>query len=120
MRRCGELGIAVDLSHLNLRGFEDVARVLDGPLIASHSCAHALCPSSRNLTDAQLDRIAASGGLCRVNLAVSALRADGRDGGFTAAEVRLIAHGNWRRVLAQAWREPGGAATGGPPSPAGP
>jgi membrane dipeptidase len=53
--RCAELGIAVDLSHLNEAGFWDVARLELAPLVASHSGAHALCPASRNLTDAQLE-----------------------------------------------------------------
>ena len=61
MRRCAELGIAVDLSHLNEQGFWDVAKLELAPLIASHSGAHAICPASRNLTDAQLDAIGASG-----------------------------------------------------------
>src|ERR687885_810159 len=57
VRRCAELGIAVDLSHLNEAGFWDVARLDQGPLIASHSGAHALAAASRNLTDAQLDAV---------------------------------------------------------------
>lgn len=79
VRRCRSLGIAVDVSHLNAAGFGDVARVLDGPIIASHSGVHALCPSTRNLTDDQLSLIAASDGLAGVSFEVSALRADGRD-----------------------------------------
>jgi membrane dipeptidase len=79
VRRCAELGIAVDLSHLNAAGFWDVARTLDGPLIASHSGVHRLCPSTRNLTDDQLDAIAASGGLVGINFDVGSLRADGAD-----------------------------------------
>jgi membrane dipeptidase len=79
VRRCAELGIAVDLSHLNAAGFWDVARTLDGPLIASHSGVHGLCPSTRNLTDDQLDAIAASGGLVGINFDVGSLREDGGD-----------------------------------------
>ena len=55
VRRCAELGILVDLSHLNEAGFWDVAALEAGPLVAPHSGAYALCPTSRNLTDAQLD-----------------------------------------------------------------
>ena len=77
--RCAELGIAVDLSHLNEAGFWDVARTLDGPLIASHSGVHALCTYSRNLTDDQLDAIGSSGGLVGINFDVGSLRADGGD-----------------------------------------
>jgi membrane dipeptidase len=74
---CNERGILVDLSHLNEAGFWDVARLSTAPLVATHSNAHALCPSSRNLTDAQLDAIGASGGVVGVNFAVSFVREDG-------------------------------------------
>ena len=79
VRRCAQQGIAFDLSHLNEAGFWDVARLDAAPLIASHSGAHALCPASRNLTDAQLDAIGASGGLVGVVFAVAFLRADGAE-----------------------------------------
>jgi membrane dipeptidase len=87
VRRCAELGIAVDLSHLNAAGFWDVARTLDAPLIASHSGVHALCPSTRNLTDDQLDAIASSGGLVGINFDTGALRADGADDAETPVEL---------------------------------
>jgi membrane dipeptidase len=77
VRACNDLGILVDLSHLNERGFWDVAGISDAPLVATHSNAHALCPSSRNLTDEQLDAIARSGGIVGVNFAVTFLRQDG-------------------------------------------
>jgi membrane dipeptidase len=76
VQRCAELGILVDLSHLNEAGFWDVARIEPGPLVASHSAAHALCPASRNLTDAQLDAIGSSGGLVGVVFGSSFLRTD--------------------------------------------
>ena len=96
VRRCAELGIAVDLSHLNERGFWDVAGLGLAPLIASHSGAHAICPASRNLTDAQLDAIGASGGLVGVVYAVAFVRPDGVEDPDTpleaiAAHVRHIA-----------------------------
>jgi membrane dipeptidase len=94
VRRCAELGIALDLSHLNAAGFWDVARALDGPLIASHSCVHALSPSARNLTDDQLDAIAASGGLVGICFAVSFLRADGADDTDTPLE-RIAEHARY-------------------------
>lgn len=76
---CGELGILVDLSHLNEAGFWDVARIEAGPLVASHSGAHAICATSRNLTDAQLDAIGASGGLVGIVFATPFLRPDFAD-----------------------------------------
>jgi membrane dipeptidase len=92
VRRCAELGIAVDMSHLNEAGFWDAARALDGaPLIASHSGVHALCPASRNLTDDQLRAIAAQGGLVGIVFACPFLRADGADDADTPLE-RLVEH----------------------------
>jgi len=76
---CNELGILVDCSHLNEAGFWDVAALTSAPLVATHSNAHALCPATRNLTDAQLDAIRDAGGIAGVNFAVSFLREDGRN-----------------------------------------
>ncbi|HKO39484.1 MAG TPA: dipeptidase [Solirubrobacterales bacterium] len=76
---CAELGVLVDLSHMNEAGFWDVARMEPGPLVASHSGAHALCAASRNLTDAQLDAIGASGGLVGIVFATAFLRPDFAD-----------------------------------------
>lgn len=87
VRRCNELGIAVDLSHLNEAGFYDVARISQAPLIASHSGAHALCESTRNLTDEQLRAIATTGGLVGVVFATVFTRADGADDADTPLRV---------------------------------
>ena len=63
VRACNRLGVLVDVSHLNEAGFWDVVRTSDAPIVATHSNAHALCASSRNLTDEQLDAVARSGGV---------------------------------------------------------
>jgi membrane dipeptidase len=89
VRRCADLGIMIDLSHLNEAGFWDVAGADVGPLVASHSAAHALCPTSRNLTDRQLDAIGSSGGLVGIVYACMFLRPDFADDADTP--VRLIA-----------------------------
>ena len=47
--------------------------------MATHSNAHALCPSTRNLTDRQLDAVRDSDGMVGVNFAVAFLREDGRE-----------------------------------------
>lgn len=76
VRRCNELGIMIDVSHLNERGFWDVAALSTAPLVATHACAHTICPSTRNLTDRQLDAIRDTGGVIGLNLAVNDIRAD--------------------------------------------
>jgi membrane dipeptidase len=88
---CNRLRIMVDLSHLNERGFWDVADISNAPLVASHSNAHALSPHSRNLTDRQLAAIGKSRGLVGVNFAVSFLRPDGRPDKNTPVDL-IIQH----------------------------
>ena len=79
VRACNQLGIMLDLSHLNEKGFWDTEKISQAPLVATHSCVHALCPSPRNLTDKQLDAIGASGGVVGVNFAIKFLRRDGEE-----------------------------------------
>lgn len=88
---CNQHRLALDLSHLNEKGFWDVARLSDAPLIASHSNAHAVCPHARNLTDDQLRAIRESGGIAGLNFAVFFLRPDGRDIADTGLDV-MLAH----------------------------
>ncbi len=78
VRECNALGILVDLSHLNAKGFDDVAAISDAPLVATHSNAFAVTASTRNLTDAQLARIRESRGMVGLNFATSFLRPDGK------------------------------------------
>lgn len=77
VRQCDALGIAIDLSHMNEKGFWDVARTSKKPLIASHSNVHKLCPTTRNLTDDQLKAIKDTNGIAGINFAVAFLREDG-------------------------------------------
>lgn len=84
VRACNRLGVMIDLSHLNEAGFWDVARLSAAPLVATHSNAHAICPSSRNLTDRQLDAIKDSDGMVGLNFAVAFLRPDGGNSPDTA------------------------------------
>lgn len=78
VKRCNELGIMLDLSHLNEAGFWDIAKHSDAPLVATHSNAHAICPHARNLTDKQLSAIAESDGMVGLNYACAFLREDGQ------------------------------------------
>jgi len=87
IRACNRLKILIDLSHLNERGFWDVAQLSDAPLVATHSNAHALSPHSRNLIDDQLKAIGETGGMVGVNFAVSFLRSDGRQDRDTPVEL---------------------------------
>jgi membrane dipeptidase len=79
IRECNSLKIMVDLSHLNEAGFWEVAHLSDAPLVATHSNAHAVTASSRNLSDRQLRAIGETGGMAGLNLATVFLRPDGRE-----------------------------------------
>ena len=91
VRACNDLGILLDVSHLNEQGFWDLAALTQAPIVATHSAVHALCPVTRNLTDKQLDAIRESDGMVGVNFEVSALRADSYDEPNTPLTV-LVQH----------------------------
>lgn len=94
LRLCNELGILVDLSHLTEQGFWDVADLSSAPLVATHSNAHAISASPRNLTDRQLEAIRDSDGMVGLNFAVGFLREDGEKREDTPLElmVRHVDH----------------------------
>lgn len=67
VKRMNELGIIVDVSHLNEEGFWDIIKANKKLTIASHSNARALFNHPRNLTDEQIKAIAHSGGVVGIN-----------------------------------------------------
>jgi membrane dipeptidase len=91
VRECNRLGIVVDVSHINERGFWDIAALTDVPMVATHSNAHALSLSPRNLTDRQLDAIKESDGIVGVNFYLGFLREDGGDDPATPLS-RIVDH----------------------------
>jgi membrane dipeptidase len=91
VRACNRLGIVVDVSHSNERAFWDIAARTDAPIVATHSNAHALTPSPRNLTDRQLDAMKESGGIVGVNFYVGFVRDDGRPEADTPIS-RIVDH----------------------------
>jgi membrane dipeptidase len=67
VQRMNSLGMMVDVSHVGEQTFWDAIATTSKPVIASHSCAHALCPVFRNLKDDQLQAIAKNGGVVHLN-----------------------------------------------------
>ncbi len=78
IRFCNQKKILIDLSHLNEKGFWDVAKISDKPLVATHSNVHALCPSPRNLTNSQLLAIAETNGVVGLNFGIGFLHPEGK------------------------------------------
>ncbi len=67
VERMGELDMLCDLSHLNERGFWEIAEMGVTPLVASHSNLKAICDDPRNLTNEQFKAICRSGGVMGIN-----------------------------------------------------
>ncbi|MBQ9719510.1 MAG: membrane dipeptidase, partial [Oscillospiraceae bacterium] len=67
VRRAGELGIRLDVSHCSDAAFWDLVKLTEQPVIATHSDARAICPHTRNLTDDMFRAIAESGGVVGLN-----------------------------------------------------
>ena len=66
VRECNRLGMLVDVSHASDRSFFEVLEVSEVPVIASHSCARAVCDNPRNLTDDMLRALAKNGGVMQM------------------------------------------------------
>ncbi|MHA2255911.1 MAG: dipeptidase [Candidatus Heimdallarchaeaceae archaeon] len=71
-----ELGIIVDVSHLNEKSFWDIIDCSSKPFIASHSNAYSLCDHIRNLKDEQIEAIRDSKGTIGINFCVSFLSSE--------------------------------------------
>jgi membrane dipeptidase len=67
VKTMNELGMIIDISHASESAVEEVLKTSTDPVIASHSCVHAICPHDRNLTDDQIKAIAENGGVIGIN-----------------------------------------------------
>lgn len=63
VRQMQQKRIIVDLAHLAPASVDDVLRMATRPVVVSHTGVQATCPGPRNLSDDQIRRIAANGGL---------------------------------------------------------
>lgn len=63
IREMQTIGIAVDLAHSSPKTFDEVAEMTKRPLVVSHAGVKGTCDSPRNLSDAQLRKVAATGGV---------------------------------------------------------
>jgi len=68
IRRMDELGMILDVSHLNEAGFWDAHSTSTRPYMASHSNSYAVMPHNRNLLDDQIMAIVDSGGIIGFNM----------------------------------------------------
>ncbi len=76
-RRCAELGITVDVSHLSDKSFYDLLKHYPLPIIATHSNFRDVCPHERNLTYGMAREIVARGGVIGLNLYPDFVKSEG-------------------------------------------
>ena len=76
VKEMNNLGIIIDVSHLNIKSFWDVLDVTNKPLIASHSNSFTLCDDPRNLNDEQIKAIGENDGTIGINFCVAFLSKD--------------------------------------------
>jgi membrane dipeptidase len=110
VKEMNRLGMMIDISHASDKTFYDVLALTKVPVIASHSCARALCDSPRNLSDDMLRKLAANGGVMQMCFLGDYLRKPepnpARD---SAQEVLRVKYHNFENLTEEesnkAWQE---------------
>ena len=91
---CRELGIIMDISHLNDGGILDLFDLYGNqtPIVASHSNAREITGHPRNLTDEMLKKLARCGGVTGINFCAAFL--NDRNDNFSKVDdmIRHIKH----------------------------
>ena len=107
------LGMMVDVSHISDRSFYDVLQASSAPVIASHSCARALCDNPRNLNDQMLKKLVQKGGVIQMCILSSYVKQPDpnpeRDAALAALRKKYMSRETHtkeeRDRMRQAWRE---------------
>ena len=94
------LGMIIDVAHLNDAGIRDVLKFTKKPFVASHSNARHLCSHPRNLNDELLKAIGERGGVIGLNYYAYFLR-DWKDGETVVSRAEdIVAHAKYIRDMA--------------------
>ncbi|MCT4686724.1 dipeptidase [Vallitalea sp.] len=78
IKKCNDMGILIDLAHINEKGFFDAVRLSKAPIVVSHAGVHSICKSSTNLSDRQIDAVKDSNGNIGIIFDVLNTRPDGQ------------------------------------------
>jgi membrane dipeptidase len=79
VKEMNRVGMIVDISHVSDATVDDVLAVSRAPVMASHSSCRAIADMPRNLTDDQIKRIVAKGGIVNINFGSAFLDQKGYD-----------------------------------------
>ena len=99
-----KVGMMIDVSHISDKSFYDVLSVSKAPVIASHSCARALCNNHRNLSDSMLVALAENDGVIQMcilsDYVKTPLPNPSRDSARAAVrkKFRDFENGTWYRI----------------------
>jgi membrane dipeptidase len=104
VKEMNRLGMIVDISHVSDETVDDVLEVSRAPVMASHSSCRALSSLPRNLTDDQIKRVAAKGGLVMINFGSAFLDQKIWDE-FQALEKKVLPQ--WKKLKKQHAKNPG-------------
>jgi membrane dipeptidase len=85
IRRMEARSVILDLAHASAQTIEDALAVSTRPVVASHTGVRGVCDNARNLSDAHLDGIAATGGLVGIGFWETAC--GGRDASWIARSI---------------------------------
>jgi membrane dipeptidase len=103
---CNRVGMLIDISHASDKTFYDVLASSKAPIIASHSCARAVCDNPRNLTDDQIKALARKGGVIQICFLSSYVKAPRPDPERDKAMAEFRArYGSWRNLQDEARRQ---------------
>lgn len=93
------LGIMVDVSHMSDKSFYDVIAYSKTPVIASHSCARALCNNPRNLNDEMLIALAQNGGVIQMCILSAYVNNPEPNPARDSAEAAIrLKYGDWSKL----------------------
>ncbi|HZJ73892.1 MAG TPA: dipeptidase, partial [Perlabentimonas sp.] len=76
VKELNRLGMMIDVSHISDQAFYQSIEHSAVPVIASHSCARAVCDNPRNLSDEMLTKLAENGGVIQICLLSSYVKPD--------------------------------------------
>ena len=101
------LGIVIDASHASDAAFDQMVELSRTPILLSHSSGRAAYDHPRNLDDARIRKLAASGGaMCISTIFLSELNLDGERGELFARYEQIGTMTPAEQVaLARKWRE---------------
>lgn len=92
VKEMNRLGMMIDVSHISDSSFYEVLHLSTKPVIASHSCARAICDNKRNLTDDMIRALAKNGGVVQMCILSAYVKTPApnpaRDSAFKAIRVK--------------------------------